>query len=225
MDTLENRQSLHRSLSEPSLFTMQQRNASNSRFDKQSLSNGRTKRSMSLTDPTSRINTSFQNTNSKLFTHTKSKEDGPSPTDLVLELPMFTPSHQSRLPKLKASSVSPLESSKSPPLPQAKTLPPSKIPTQPKSGQMSQQSRAGWKTPWKTQSKVDIRPQHPKLTSPGPESSSGSKYEGLPSSAQPSNPFYENELPEPASSSSPPARQPEPLQQVMESCWWPPSGI
>ena len=138
---------------------------------------------------------------------------------------MFTPSHQSRLPKLKAGTGSLLESSKSPPLPQAKTLPASKIPTQPKSGQMGQQSRAGWKTPWKTQAKVENPSKQPKYQSPGPRSSSNGKYEGLPSSAQPKSDFYENELPAGASSSTPPVRQPEPLQQVVESFWWPESGI
>ncbi|KAG7002024.1 hypothetical protein G7Y79_00029g063200 [Physcia stellaris] len=138
---------------------------------------------------------------------------------------MFTPSHQSRLPKLKAGTGLSLESSKSSSLPQAKTLPASKIPTQPKSGQMGQQSRAGWKTPWKTQAKVDNPSKQPKYKSPVPESSSSGKYEGLPSSAQPKSDFYENELPAGASSSTPPVRQPEPLQQVMESFWWPESGI
>lgn len=224
MDTDASPRSLSRSLSEPSLLIHQQRNVSASRRKRQSLSLETTKRSMSLPDLTLLHPISFQHNNSNFFTHTESKEDGVSTTKPFLKSKMATPNQNSRLP-LQAIPELLLENSVNPLLKPAKALLASRIPIKSESSQTSQQKRVGWKTPWKTQGKVTSQPKHPKHQSPGPESSSGSRYEGLPLSSKLIGKLYDNELPAPASSISPPAQQPEPLQQVMEAFSWPESGI
>lgn len=140
---------------------------------------------------------------------------------------MAAPNHQSKLPILQASTDSLIERPKSPVQPQAKTYPPSKIPSRPKTPKSSQQSRVGWRPPWKTPGKVDGGPQHPVYQSAAPESPSKPWYarafapSSIPKKSDitqaPAVSSSERSLPEPG--------QPEPLQRVMEASWWGETGI